>query len=858
METIEKNILAWIELQHIWQRNLFKRIVRKEPIDTQYLTATARSIIDKKTSLEDLPLTLDELSSSEDAVSTVSLLSIGELKNINALMGDQTLTFGQEGITIIYGDNGCGKSGYARIAKQAVGARHQEEVLKDVFKPSDTPQSAKILSSVNGIDQESLWPSDLETTLKQIHFYDEACGDDYIEKNTQLKYRPSVLRTLDQLATHVDELKTIVSSLREENEKQALPLPQVPPGSPASQFLGNLSESTAPEEIDTAVQHSQDLGEARAALIQEESRLKTTNPSQEKQRLLQEAKKIELFISHLGQLRLKLSPKNGNKLLELQRDSQNLEKAASDLSQSSFEDAPLQGIGNTTWRALWQAAENFSTAEAYPEEEFPVVADDKVCVLCQQPLSTTAQDRLRRFHQFVHNDVSQRARKATHDYKTEQEIVEQLLIVPESIQATQKIVNAHDEAAAKEISVFLAKAENAKNRILEKILIGSNAPWEELPSIDIQRLQNIVQDKEQQAEAVDESEFRKRLSECQKDLASVEGKIAITRSRTEIEAEIERLKKLAEIKRVHGSISTGTISTYSGRLSRTYVTQAVKDRFVIEAKNLNLDHVVFGDQGTTKGKISHRPALAGGAKDAPQKVLSEGEQTAAGLAGFFTEVHFDPTKSAVIFDDPMSSLDHERREKAARRVVEIAKDRQVIVFTHDLVFLGEIMRAGGERQVKITERAILRANGTRTPGMISEGYPWKAKDAKRRIGKLREELGRIKRTQHEISPNQYERITSDWAGKLSETWERIIRSEVAFKLVDRGTTEVRPRMFRIVEKITTEDNTDFQAGYSSTSRWARRHDKSEEVSHIPPTPDEMEIELERISSWWERVKNYEK
>lgn len=64
-------------------------------------------------------------------------------------------------------------------------------------------------------------------------------------------------------------------------------------------------------------------------------------------------------------------------------------------------------------------------------------------------------------------------------------------------------------------------------------------------------------------------------------------------------------------------------------------------------------------------------------------------------------------------------------------------------------------------------------------------------------------------------------------------------------------------MFRIVEKITTEDNTDFQAGYSSTSKWARRHDKSEEVSHIPPTPDEIEIELERIFSWWERVKKYE-
>ena len=33
---------------------------------------------------------------------------------------------------------------------------------------------------------------------------------------------------------------------------------------------------------------------------------------------------------------------------------------------------------------------------------------------------------------------------------------------------------------------------------------------------------------------------------------------------------------------------------------------------------------------------------------------------------------------------------------------------------------------------------------------------------------------------------RYERETADWAGRLSETWERLINMEVVGKIVDRG------------------------------------------------------------------------
>ncbi len=42
-----------------------------------------------------------------------------EIAGVNALVGDQELSFGAEDMTIIYGDNGSGKSGYCRVLKYA-------------------------------------------------------------------------------------------------------------------------------------------------------------------------------------------------------------------------------------------------------------------------------------------------------------------------------------------------------------------------------------------------------------------------------------------------------------------------------------------------------------------------------------------------------------------------------------------------------------------------------------------------------------------------------------------------------------------------------------------------------------------
>lgn len=103
----------------------------------------------------------------------------------------------------------------------------------------------------------------------------------------------------------------------------------------------------------------------------------------------------------------------------------------------------------------------------------------------------------------------------------------------------------------------------------------------------------------------------------------------------------------------------------------------------------------------------------------PSRVLSEGEQTAVALADFLTEIELNGSCVGVVFDDPVTSMDHMRKESIAQRLVKEAARRQVIVFTHDILFTNYLATAAEEMGVAFAGRTVWR-DGTETPGTIDQ------------------------------------------------------------------------------------------------------------------------------------------
>lgn len=858
MPSIEEEIANWLNQRPNWIRALAAEILRSGDVDEAFIETLASDLVNKRQIGSPEKLTAHHLPTSTSSGARVELTSISNLQNVNALADGGTLTFGEKGLTVVYGDNGSGKSGFARLVKDVVGARHRQEILPNAFDPAaPKKQGATLAYRVDGTERTLSWPIDVDAELTQIHFYDEACGDQYLITDSELSYRPSALNLLDQLVRAVDLLRNALDQQLVKVEKKSYEVPGLLSSTGAGAFVASLGPDTTAEAIDAAVELPDDPDAAFAQRVQEEGRLQATNPSNEKARLLNVANALLAIADHLDALQAVLKPGAANELESQLRNARALRAAADLASKSNFTDEPLVGVGSETWRALWSAAEAYSQQEAYHEHPFPNTDGGARCPLCQQELDGDAAARLTRFHVFVHDETAKKASAAETSTLTAIKKLTELQVATVSTTNALAAIETEDTALAEELRAAIETADVARARLGSRLRGETKELPLPLASVDTDNLRAWSARIRERSEKIDAMAFAAQLKAATNAKNELKDLIELAKHVDHLKADAARQRVLRDITAIRASVTTQPITKQAIALTRTYVNELVNDRFSRESDQLGLEHVKLDDKGGGKARLRHKPALLGAtlATKNVRDVLSEGEQTALGLAGLLTEINFDASESALVLDDPITSLDHGRREKVARRIAALADRRQVIVFTHDLTFLGDLIRAADEEGVTLQEHSIVK-DSKGIPGTVLDTHPWKAKDAKKRIGDLRTELAKLRKEQPALTPEDYGNGVQLWAGKLSETWERIVRNDIVGKVVDRGTTEVRPKMVKLLSQITPDDNLDFQSGYSQVSKWAPRHDKSEEVNFVPPTPDEMEEELNRVDAWYKRIISY--
>ncbi|MGZ0213314.1 MAG: AAA family ATPase [Actinomycetales bacterium] len=858
MPSVEEELAGWLNGRPQWVKTLAATLIASGVIDQAAVNTLAVQLVSKKPFSSTKNFVASDFPSTVSTGSRVELSGINDLENVNALEKGSSLSFGATGLTVIYGDNGSGKSGFARLVKEVVGARHHQSILPNAFDPAATKnQSATITYQVDGVPRSLAWPASQDPDLTQVHFFDEACGDHYLVNDTELSYRPSALGFLDELIDATDRLRAAIDAELAKHAGPGYQVPGLTSGTESSDFLESFSAETTDEQIDAAVVLPADAEALLAAAIQEEGRLQTTSPLKEAARLKAVASALDAVAEHLDSIGPILGT-DAAVAIQTQVESARSMRAAADLaSKENFTDEPLDGVGSETWRALWDAAEAYSVGEAYHDHEFPFVEAGARCPLCQQSLELDAAQRLTQFKSFVHDETATRARAAEKAAERSVAALKNFEVVTVPISSSIVSIEAENPDLAVVLRSALEEAGGAKTRIGERLRNESTEPPISLVLPDTDQLRTSAEGIRQKSSGIDPTQFGEQLKNATREKQGLADRIELEKHKTALKAEAARLRAVRDITSLRSGITTQPITKQSTALTRTHVNDRVNDRFARETDRLGLEHVKLDDKGGGKGKLRHKPALLGASLSTKsvRDVLSEGEQTALGLAGLLTEVNFDASKSALVLDDPITSLDHGRREKVAKRIAVLAGERQVIVFTHDLTFLGDLIRAADEEDVALQERSIIK-DGKGTPGHVLDTHPWKAKDAKKRLGDLREALARLKKEQPDLAPEEHGRRIQLWAGMLSETWERVVRNDIVGKVVERGTTEVRPKMIKLLARITVEDNTDFQSGYSQVSKWAPRHDKSEEVNFVVPSIGELEAELKRLEDWHKRIVGY--
>lgn len=844
------NILAWSADSPGWQRDALRRLAIQtalEPTEIDELVAVCKG------NAPAVPLEAGHLRDPNREYGEVCLRQVYGVRHVNALAPDQRLTLHCTGLTIIYGDNGSGKSGYARILKKACRARipsRGEEIIADIDDPAPGTPSATIKYAISGQNHTCTWQlgQAADTALSAISVFDSRTASIHVDETNDVAYTPLPLKLLGALAqlckSIKDKLAAEIAQIRAQTP-QSISNPACSQTTTVGKLIASIAANTAPATIETLATLTQTERDRLAQLTVDLA----DDPVRAARQLAALKAKVEGHLARLDRLFASISDDTANTLRQLAANSIVTRRAAEAASSTLFRDEPLPQIGTEVWQALWQSARSYSDEEAYPDRRFPVTDPGSVCVLCQQELTPVAVGRLNRFEAFVRDDSQQRAEVARAAY------VSALAAFGDNafslIELIGIVTTIRDELRQDALAMEIrGAAVHAlwRHRQIRRRHAGPAAYDAPIVGYPRQTLTDQIANIEVRIVALTGEASSPARAALLAERAELEDRQWLAGIKADVLAEIVRLRLIARLEEIQRETTTNRITSKSTEIAQALVTDALRAQFAREVASFEIAGlaVELQQQSSAHGIPRFKVALIRKPSATVGQVLSEGEHRCVALAAFMAELATIENKSGIVFDDPVSSLDHMHREAVAKRLIFEATSRQVIVFTHDLAFLFELNRAADDAQPKpqVTTSSVSRS--TDKAGFCRNEPPFKA----RRVGDITDSLtNQLANERYHFdqgNQDEWRNTVKSIAGKLRDTWE-IAVEEVVGHVIRRLSNEVKTPGLVKLTVITVSDCEAMRDGFSRCSELL--HSAAAALNRPLLRPEALSAEIDALTTW---------
>jgi energy-coupling factor transporter ATP-binding protein EcfA2 len=870
MSNIQFNqeLRSWIDTLPSWKKNLSLDILthgscREEGVEnalTEFLidqglkeapaaeeipaavTTPDTSDLPAVTTLDTLALvtaTAPVLAVASSAPKPLKLTSIHGFKSVSALRDGERIEVGP-GLTVIYGANGAGKSSYVRLLNRAFSSRGDQEILHNVFGEPTGEPSCEFCFNSDGTEETVAFPADKDHQhLQRFSVFDGKSARVHLDQKNELLFVPGGFEFFTSLNEGLDNMTGMLRA-RIAERKPINPLAQIFERlSPVWRLVNGVSAVTTEDDIrNQVVKTDATVIDNLERLEQDIAKLRTSKVADQVKKLSTLSGNLNLLLEKLRKVNSALSLASVTKFIRARTQVQEKDKEAKETGTVRFADLGIKYAGTPQFKDFLISAAAFMKLRDKEDG----------CPYCDRPLEEKEETLKNAYDTFLSStaekELANSRRELVSGIKTLQDIYFPTLDATQTL-FTQLQKDDSGKQLAANYAERIKEAIRFRDELLDQLdeKAGLCKPSDfAIDESEITTYRGVIA---KEIEGLQKLDPAAEIVKKEAELSLLHDRIKLGEELDSLLTYLRELKWCDQASKLITQFATNSVTIKQKEFFNRYVTDDYLKTFEEECIKLNAQLRVEISQQGAKGKTI-RDLKVGGVD--PGRVLSEGEQRATALADFLTEIRVSGNCSGLVFDDPVNSLDHDRKHLIAKRIAEEANNRQAVVFTHDLVFVAKLKEAVEATQCELCCHWIEKdGNG---PGAIHlNNSPVNESDYKR----ITIADGWWQKARQAKSPSERQDHLKKGFASLRTCYEAFIIYDMFAEVYTRFGERISPgRLHNVL--VDTEIVNQIVDKSGVLSKYIEAHLHSDEFAGSKPTTDMLKAEIDAFTTMKSRMK----
>lgn len=696
VETLEMEVKKFADGMPYWAKFICSEILSgNELTEDKYASAFSYLLeeldLKEKSARPELSI-LYNPNASDDFKANIIFNSLSNIQGVNALAENQFIEL-TENLTIIYGSNGAGKSGYVRLLKNVFYSKDREPILENIYiENGHKPIKADFQFTTDEGVLKLKYPDDVDNgVFNQFAVFDGEIGRCHLRKRNDFSFRPAGLRFFAEFNAALEKLNhLLICEIRAQNIANPFTDDDVFQGdSEIKTFLTSLSHTSNLDALKKHLPFTEEEKTKKAEIEKKYDDLKIS--LSQKDKALKELRNIKTQLAarkkNLETINLWFNENQLNTVKNSIANCKNKEETARKEGIEKFKTDKIKNIGSPEWKQFIEAAEKYAITQKENGVEYPEIGDN--CLLCQQSINEdTPKKLIASYWAYIKSIAEQEAKTKKENLDKIKKGYEDLDLNQFSDTDTLTVwLNEKYEADLILFKQGLEKQKTLAEKIVANIIARDSKAETEF-QLSLTGLEKIETEIDKDIKTYEEDEQTKVLTELLKQKTYLMHKEKLALRITDIETLHKNLIWVNNANKFNKQAYKSQSTSTEKRLSKQYFNADYIKSFNEECEKLEGKFGIEIDARSSDAQSNRQLFLKG--KD-PSSILSEGEQKVIALADFFAETNITSINKGVVFDDPVTSLDEERKKVIAKRICELSQIKQVLVFTHDLVFISVLI-----------------------------------------------------------------------------------------------------------------------------------------------------------------------